>query len=238
MVKNAIIGIICMILLVTAGSFAYVGYHNTKVHIRTENEKHKAEAPNEDAKPATMREKKMESEKKKKEKERQRQEHAGSGKQETDADEDVAYLVSGMYVTPFANGDIAYRFEENETEEGVFVRPYVVEHRGRSATLHFAAGYRGSEVLEFDRILVKGEQGGKELVFPQGTMQQGENDEVLLSWYDLPASNEIEDVMRMLAVSANANITIVGHEQETKSLSPVEIQRFNRMLKLYDALKK
>ena len=45
LVKNAIIAIVCMIAVVTAGSFAYVGYHNTKAHIRAENEKRKAEAP-------------------------------------------------------------------------------------------------------------------------------------------------------------------------------------------------
>lgn len=234
MVKNVIIGIICMLLLVTAGSFAYVGYHNTKAHIQTENEKRKAEEPTEEEKPATIREKQKEAEKREKEKKERAEDE--KWKKETGVNEDVAHLVSDMYVTPSANGDVSYQYDANETEAGIFLMPYVVEHNGKSATLHLVAGHRGSSVLEFDKIRVEADHGSKELVFPLGTMQQGEQEDMLVSWYDLPAGKEMEDVMRLIAVSVNVKVAIVGHEQENKIMSPTDIQRFYRMLKLYDTL--
>lgn len=250
-VKNVIIGIFCMLLLVTAGSFAYVGYHNTKAHIRTENEKHKVEE--EEARtqaPPTLREqwkeqsRQREKERLEKEKKARSEESGESGeakrKESADVSEDVAHLVSDMYVVPSPNGDIAYEYDSNEEEHGIFLRPYVVEHKGTPsspASLHLIAGYRGNEVLNFEKIAVKGGSGEKVLVFPAGSMKQEEKSGVTESWYDVPVSRGMEDAMQEIATAVNVKIEIVGHEQENKILSQMEIARFRNVLLLYDKLK-
>ena len=227
MVKNAIIAIICMIAVVTAGSFAYVGYHNTKAHIRAENEKRKAEAPPPVEKPS-KKEKKSTAEKEK---------TAGRVQPEGEYEEDIAHLVQDMYVTPSANGDISYQYEMNEEDDGVFLTPYVVEHKGASPTLHIIAGYRGSAPLQLDRIAIKGDQGDRVLSFQSGTMKQEERDGRVISCYDVPVASDMVDAMQSIGGAMNVKVTIVGHEQENKILSPAEIRRFKNILLLYDQLR-
>ena len=228
MVKNVVIALICLIAVVTAGSFAYVGYHNTKAHIRMENEKRKAEAPPpEEEKPVKKEMAKSSAEK---------QKAAGQEQEDEEDGEDIAHLVQDMYVVPSANGDIAYQYEGNETDAGVFLVPYVVEHRGAPATLHLIAGYRGSAPMNFDRISVKGDHGDRMLTFQPGTIRTEERNGLVVSWYDVPVTSDIEDTMRTVSVAVNAKVTIVGHEQENKILSPTEIRRFKNILALYDAL--
>ncbi len=254
MVKNVLIGIVCMLLLVTAGSFAYVEYHNTKAHIRTENEKHKAEEEEARAQvPPTLREQwkeqsrqrekaRLEKEKKARSAQNEQNDQNGGGqrKESAEVSEDVAHLVSDMYVTPSPNGDIAYEYDSNEEEHGVFLRPYVVEHKGTPgapASLHLIAGYRGDSGLDFGKIAVKGGQSEKMLVFPLGAMKQEEKNGVTESWYDVPVSAGMEDAMQEIAMAVNVKIEIVGHEQENKILSQTEIAHFRNILLLYDKLK-
>ena len=227
LVKNAIIAIVCMIAVVTAGSFAYVGYHNTKAHIRAENEKRKADAPPPVEKPS-KKEKKSTAEKEK---------TAGRVQPEGEYEEDIAHLVQDMYVTPSANGDISYQYEMNEEDDGVFLTPYVVEHKGASPTLHIIAGYRGGAPLQFDRIAIKGDQGDRVLSFQSGAMKQEERDGRVISWYDVPAASDMADAMQSIGSAMNVKVTIVGHEQENKILSPAEIRRFKNILLLYDQLR-
>lgn len=230
MVKNVILAMVCLIAVVTAGSFAYVGYHNTKAHIRTENEKRKAEAPPPEEKPTKKEKAKIAAEKAK------AAEAAKGSMEEEESEGDIAHLVQDMYVTPSANGDIAYQYETNEAEEGIFVTPYVVEHRGGPPTLHIRAGHRGAAPLAFDRIAVKGDQGDRVLAFLPGTIRQEESNGMMVSLYDVQATSDMEDTMRMISVAVNVRVAIVGHEQENKLLSPAEIRRFKNALALYDAL--
>ena len=228
LIKNVILAMVCVIAVVTAGSFAYVGYHNTKAHIRTENEKRKAEAPPPEEKPTKKEKAQVAAEKAK---------AAATAPEEEEFEEDIAHLVQDMYVTPSANGDIAYEYETNEMEEGIFVTPYVVEHRGGPATLHIKAGHRGAAPLEFDRISVKGDQGDRILAFLPGTIRQEESNGRMLSLYDTQVTSDMEDTMRIISVAVNVRVAIVGHEQENKMLSPAEIRRFKNVLALYDILR-
>ena len=235
MVKNALIGVLCMILLVTAGSFAYVGYHNTKAHIRAENEKHKAEELQEEPKPD-----KKELAKKKAKQKAMEEKKTGNGEVDEEINKrhgDIAYLVENMYVTPSANGDVAYRYEEEKTAGGIFMAPYVIEHKGAPAALHIVAGCRGDGQVSFDRIAVKGDNGDHVLAFPREALQQKQENGYVLSCYDLPASPEMESVMRSISSSVNVKISIVGQEQENKFLSQAEIGRFKDMLELYDEMR-
>mgnify|MGYP003312850777 CR=1 FL=1 len=67
LVKNVILVMLSIVLLVTAGSFAYVGYCNTKAHIQTEQDKRKekiaAERAEKEAKKEAQRKKKQEEKK-------------------------------------------------------------------------------------------------------------------------------------------------------------------------------
>ena len=235
LIRNVLIGVFCMILLVTAGSFAYVGYHNTKAHIRAENEKHKAEESL-----AEEESSKQEPSKEKKKDEKKEEKAAGDASvrvRASDGQEDaIARLVQNMYVTPSANGDIAYQYDGEETTKGVFIEPYVVEHKDGTVTLHLSAGFRGQEAISFDRIVTKGGAGEGNFSFPQGTLKQEEQDGLAVSWYDLPATAEMETALRVISGEGKVEAGISGHEQDRRSLTQREVKHIKNVIDLYDAL--
>ncbi len=73
LVKNVIVVMLSIVLLVTAGSFAYVGYCNTKAHIQTEQDKRKEKLAAERAEKEAKKEAKKEAQKKKKQEEKKQE---------------------------------------------------------------------------------------------------------------------------------------------------------------------
>ncbi len=238
MIKNAILVMLSIIFLVTAGSLTYVFYYNTKAQIAEDKEKYKAEMPQKEE-PNTIRRQIEAKNKEKAEKEKAKQEAEKRGNK-VDADdvahEDVSYLVQDMYVTPLSSNDRAYEYEEHEDDAGIFLHPYVIEHKGTSTTLHLKAGSRGENQLNFDSITVKCDSGEKFLKF-QGSPSVANQSGLVVSFYDVTATGDIENIMHAIAGSNYVQVAITGHEEENKILSPAEISHFKNIVKLYDALK-
>lgn len=226
--------------MVTAGSLTYVFYYNTKAQIAEDKEKYKAEMPVKEE-PNTIKKQMEAKAKEKAEKERAKKgsksESEESEKKTKNAvDEDVAHLVQDMYITPLSANDRAYEYEEHEKDEGIFLHPYVIEHKGVSTTLHLKAGIRGNTQLDFNTIIVKCDSGEKQLTFP-GNSSASNKAGLVVSSHDVKAEGEIETIMRAIAASNFVQVSIAGHEEENKILSPAEVGRFKNMVKLYDELK-
>lgn len=240
MIRNAILVMLSIIFLVTAGSLTYVFYHNTRAQILEEKEKKMAEAPPK-KETKTLREQAKEKAKAKEEKAKAKEEQAKrAGKFDANdaASDDVAYLVQDMYITPLSANDRAYEYEEHDEDAGIFLHPYVIEHRGASTTLHLKAGHRGNAAVTFDTIIVKCDSGEKQLRFQPGTEKTANKAGLVVSFYDTAVTGDIESIMNSIGASNFVQVAIAGHEEENKILSPAEVQRFKNIILLYDALRK
>ena len=232
MIRNAILIMLSIIFLVTAGSLAYVYYCNTKAQIIEDKEKRIAEMPPK-KEPPTKKELEKEKVKEKAIKEKEKNKKPSA---EDEAPEDVAHLVQDMYITPMSASDRAYEYEEHESDAGIFLHPYVIEHKGAATSLHLKAGFRGNAPLNFDTIIVKCDSGEKQFRFTQSAMKTTQKAGLTVSFYDLPASGETESLMHAIAASQYVQVLIAGHEEENKILSPAEIRQFKNVVLLYDEL--
>lgn len=238
MIKNAILVMLSIIFLVTAGSLTYVFYYNTKAQIAEDKEKYKAEMPKKEE-PNTIKRQMEAKSKEKAEKEKAKKEAEQRGNKidaEDATSEDVAYLVQDMYVTPLSGSDRAYEYEEHEDDAGIFLHPYVIERKGTTVTLHLKAGNRGDNQMNFDAITVKCDSGEKQLRF-QGSPSVTNKSGLVVSFYDAQAAGDMENIMHAIAGSNFVQVAISGHEEENKILSPAEIARFKNIMKLYDTLR-
>lgn len=240
MIRNALLVMLSIIFLATAGSLTYVFYYNTKAQIAEDKEKLMAErSQKEKEEPKTLREqiKQKQKEKEDKLKAKQEAEKRGNKKDaEDEAKEDIAHLVQDMYITPLSANDRAYEYEEHNDEAGIFFHPYVIEHKGASTTLHLKAGSRGNSQMNFDTIIVKCDSGEKQLKFSGGQSAVNKSG-LVASFYDMQVSGDIESIMHAIAGSNYVQVAIAGHEEENKILSPSEIKQFRNIMLLYDELK-
>lgn len=237
MIKNALLIMLSIIFLVTAGSLTYVFYYNTKAQIAEDKEKLMAERPPKEE-PNTLRKQIESKNKEKADKEKAKKEAEKRGNKvdaEDVAKEDVSYLVQDMYITPLSSSDRAYEYEEHEDDAGLFLHPYVIEHKGASTTLHLKAGVRGSSQINFDTINVKCDSGEKQLKF-QGSLSVTNKAGLVVSFYDVTAAGDIESIMHAIGGSNYVQVSIAGHEEENKILSPSEVSHFKNIVKLYDEL--
>lgn len=241
MIRNALLVMLSIIFLVTAGSLTYVFYYNTKAQIAEDKEKLMAERPQkEKEEPKTLREQIKQKQKEKEDKKKAKEEAEKRGNK-VDADdaakEDVAHLVQDMYITPLSANDRAYEYEEHDDEAGIFLHPYVIEHKGASTTLHLKAGNRGGAAVNFDTIVVKCDSGEKQLKFPAGAEKTSDKAGLVASFYDIQAAGDMEGIMHAIGGSNYVQVAIAGHEEENKILSPAEIKQFRNVMLLYDELK-
>ncbi|MBP3722172.1 MAG: hypothetical protein J6I62_02830 [Selenomonadaceae bacterium] len=238
MIRNALLVMLSIIFLVTAGSLTYVFYYNTKAQIAEDKEKRIAEMPPKEE-PKTLRDQIKQKQKEKEDKLKAKKEAEKRGNKvdaEDEAKEDIAHLVQDMYITPLSANDRAYEYEEHD-DAGIFLHPYVIEHKGGATTLHLKAGNRGGAPMNFDTIVIKCDSGEKQLKFPAGGQSSSAQGGLAASFYDVQAAGDIENIMHAIAGSNYVQVAISGHEEENKILSPSEIKQFRNIMLLYDELK-
>ncbi|MBR2215065.1 MAG: hypothetical protein IJ849_04830 [Selenomonadaceae bacterium] len=146
-------------------------------------------------------------------------------------DEVIRGLTADMDTVLEDNGSTVYRYNM-DGGEGVFLSAQIVS--AASPTLYAVLHYEGENGTPSNSVHILCDIGEYDVEFPLGSMQNGEGGDVT---FLQPVDKSMEDVLRALAVSVNAKISLPEGSELDRNLTATEVMRIKNMVELYDILR-